>query len=237
MANAVTGLMLAAVAGVANATFTLPMKFARQWAWENIWFVWSVLALIALPVGAAVISIPSLQSVYREAGLGTMATIALCGAGWGDRPEAPRGEGRLGDRPPGVPVRQPAGRHTQYSRPGEVRRARPRERRPAEDAAVTNGDGRRATGDGRRATGDGRRANGRRATGDGRRATGDGRGATRATATDQRFAPCSSPSRRSPVARRPTSLPWDPRGDVLPRLLGITGDLSSMRISGRWSTT
>ena len=42
MANAVTGLMLAAVAGVANATFTLPMKFARQWAWENIWFVWAV---------------------------------------------------------------------------------------------------------------------------------------------------------------------------------------------------
>jgi L-rhamnose-H+ transport protein len=43
----------------------------------------SVLALIALPVGAAVISIPSLQSVYREAGLVTIATIALCGAGWG----------------------------------------------------------------------------------------------------------------------------------------------------------
>ena len=83
MANAVTGLMMAAVAGVANATFTLPMKFARQWAWENIWFVWSVLALIALPVGAAVISIPSPQSVYREAGLGTLTTIALCGAGWG----------------------------------------------------------------------------------------------------------------------------------------------------------
>ena len=42
-----------------------------------------ILALIVLPVGAAVISIPSLQSVYQEAGLGTMATIALCGAGWG----------------------------------------------------------------------------------------------------------------------------------------------------------
>ncbi len=83
MANAVTGLMLAAVAGVANATFTLPMKFARRWAWENIWFVWSVLALVALPVSAAVISIPSLQSVYRGAGLGTLAAIALCGAGWG----------------------------------------------------------------------------------------------------------------------------------------------------------
>jgi L-rhamnose-H+ transport protein len=83
MANAVTGLMLAAVAGVANATFTLPMKFARQWAWENIWIVWSVLALIALPVGAAVISIPSLQAVYQEAGPGTLTMIALCGAGWG----------------------------------------------------------------------------------------------------------------------------------------------------------
>lgn len=83
MAHAVAGLVLVTVAGVANATFTLPMKFARRWAWENIWLLWTILALIVLPVGAAVLSIPSLQSVYREAGVGTIAIIALCGAGWG----------------------------------------------------------------------------------------------------------------------------------------------------------
>jgi len=30
------------VAGVLNASFALPMKFTRRWAWENTWAVWSV---------------------------------------------------------------------------------------------------------------------------------------------------------------------------------------------------
>jgi L-rhamnose-H+ transport protein len=59
------------------------MKFARHWAWENTWLVWSFLALIVLPVSAAVLSIPSLALVYREAGPGALAIVAVCGAGWG----------------------------------------------------------------------------------------------------------------------------------------------------------
>jgi L-rhamnose-H+ transport protein len=59
------------------------MKFARHWAWENIWLVWSFLALLVLPVSAAMLSIPSLELVYRESGLGAVATVAVCGAGWG----------------------------------------------------------------------------------------------------------------------------------------------------------
>jgi L-rhamnose-H+ transport protein len=83
MTGAVPGLMLVTAAAVANATFTLPMKFARHWAWENIWLVWSFLALLVLPVCAAMLSIPSLELVYREAGFGAVAIVAVCGAGWG----------------------------------------------------------------------------------------------------------------------------------------------------------
>ena len=75
--------MLVTIAGIANATFTLPMKFARHWAWENVWLVWSVMALMVFPVCAAALSIPSLEAVYREAGIGPVAMVALCGAGWG----------------------------------------------------------------------------------------------------------------------------------------------------------
>jgi len=71
------------VAGVANATFALPMKFARQWAWENIWLAWTVFALVILPVATALASIPSLGAVYRDAGAGAIAVVMLCGAGWG----------------------------------------------------------------------------------------------------------------------------------------------------------
>jgi L-rhamnose-H+ transport protein len=78
-----SGLILVTVAGVANAMFALPMKFARQWAWENIWLAWTLFALVLLPVGAAIVSIPSLGAVYRDAGAGAIAVVMLCGAGWG----------------------------------------------------------------------------------------------------------------------------------------------------------
>jgi len=83
MTGAVPGLMLVTVAAVANATSTLPMKFARHWAWENIWLVWSFLALMILPASAAILFIPSLALVYREAGPVSVAIVAVCGAGWG----------------------------------------------------------------------------------------------------------------------------------------------------------
>src|SRR5664280_61250 len=53
MTGTVPGLMLVTIAGIANATFTLPMKFARHWAWENVWLVWSVMALMVFPVCGA----------------------------------------------------------------------------------------------------------------------------------------------------------------------------------------
>jgi L-rhamnose-H+ transport protein len=75
--------MLVTVAGVANATFALPMKFARQWAWENIWLAWTLCALVLLPIATAFASIPSLGAVYRDAGTHAIAIVTLCGAGWG----------------------------------------------------------------------------------------------------------------------------------------------------------
>lgn len=83
MTGAVTGLLLVTVAAAANATFTIPMKFARHRAWENIRLVWSFLTLLALPAAAAILFIPSLALVYREAGPGPMAIVTACGAGWG----------------------------------------------------------------------------------------------------------------------------------------------------------
>lgn len=83
MTGTASGLILVTVAGVANATFALPMKFARRWAWENIWIAWTVFALVLLPVATAIITIPSLGAVYGDAGFGSIAVVMLCGAGWG----------------------------------------------------------------------------------------------------------------------------------------------------------
>jgi L-rhamnose-H+ transport protein len=66
-----------------NASFTLPMKFTRKWAWENTWLAWSIFALILLPPIVTAITIPRLGAVYRDAGTGPILLAATFGAGWG----------------------------------------------------------------------------------------------------------------------------------------------------------
>jgi L-rhamnose-H+ transport protein len=83
MDNASTGFLLLVVAGVLNASFALPMKFTRRWAWENTWAVWSALALLLMPLTAAVITVPQLSHVYAQAGTRSVALVAACGLGWG----------------------------------------------------------------------------------------------------------------------------------------------------------
>src|SRR5258707_12522838 len=84
MDNASTGFLLLVVAGVLNASFALPMKFTRRWAWENTWAVWSALALLLMPLTAAVITVPQLSHVYAQAGTRSVALVAACGLGWGN---------------------------------------------------------------------------------------------------------------------------------------------------------
>lgn len=83
MTGTISGLTFVTIAGVANASFALPMKFTRRWAWENVWISWTFLALLLLPAVVAILSIPSLGAVYRDAGSGSIAVVMVCGAGWG----------------------------------------------------------------------------------------------------------------------------------------------------------
>ncbi|HEY4000763.1 MAG TPA: L-rhamnose/proton symporter RhaT [Candidatus Xenobia bacterium] len=78
-----TGLVLLLAAGVMNATFALPMKFTKQWSWENTWLVWSILALLVLPPIMGFATVPGLGGVYHQAPPGLVLKVALCGAGWG----------------------------------------------------------------------------------------------------------------------------------------------------------
>lgn len=82
MDGASGGFALLVVAGVMNASFTLPMKFTKKWAWENTWAVWSLCALIVMPLIAAIATVPRLGTVYG-AEPGSVLLVALCGLGWG----------------------------------------------------------------------------------------------------------------------------------------------------------
>jgi L-rhamnose-H+ transport protein len=83
MDQAGVGFMILLVAGVMNASFTLPMKFTRNWNWENTWLIWTLFALVIFPPIAAFSTIPHLGQLYGEVAAGLVVTVAIFGAGWG----------------------------------------------------------------------------------------------------------------------------------------------------------
>jgi L-rhamnose-H+ transport protein len=83
MDQAGVGFLILLVAGVMNASFTLPMKFTRNWNWENTWLVWTLFALVILPPLTAFATIPNLWQLYGEVATGLVVTVAIFGAGWG----------------------------------------------------------------------------------------------------------------------------------------------------------
>lgn len=83
MTSAASGLLILALAGVMNASFTLPMKYARRWAWENTWLAWTLFALLALPIAVTCETVPDLSAVYHATAFGVVMDVILFGAGWG----------------------------------------------------------------------------------------------------------------------------------------------------------
>jgi L-rhamnose-H+ transport protein len=83
MSSTGCGIATLIVAGVTNASFTMPMKYARKWAWENTWLAWTVFALVVLPLAAALATIPKLLIVYHAASPDIILEVCVFGAGWG----------------------------------------------------------------------------------------------------------------------------------------------------------
>ena len=83
MQQTTAGLLILIVAGLINASFTLPMKFTRKWAWENTWLAWTVYALWILPVAVTLVFVPQTVAVYSHVSGGVIVKVAIFGAGWG----------------------------------------------------------------------------------------------------------------------------------------------------------
>ncbi len=83
MSSAASGLSILVLAGVMNASFTLPMKFTRRWAWENTWLAWTIFALLVLPPLVTYGTVPHLREVYRSTANGLLLEVIGFGAGWG----------------------------------------------------------------------------------------------------------------------------------------------------------
>jgi len=77
------GIVLTLVAGLMSGNCMLPMKFVRFWKWENVWLVFSVISLIALPWALAFALVGKLFAIYGTLSTSQLAVPILFGAGWG----------------------------------------------------------------------------------------------------------------------------------------------------------
>ncbi len=62
-----SGFAMVLVAGAMNGSFAVPMKWTREWAWENTWLAWSLIGLLFFPAILAVSNLPALGEFYRQA--------------------------------------------------------------------------------------------------------------------------------------------------------------------------
>ncbi|HZP01642.1 MAG TPA: L-rhamnose/proton symporter RhaT, partial [Terriglobia bacterium] len=77
------GMAIIFVSGALNGSFALPMKYTRQWKWENTWLVFAVTALLVLPWLLAAGFIPRLAQVFLGSSGRALAAPLVFGFLWG----------------------------------------------------------------------------------------------------------------------------------------------------------
>ncbi len=81
--NIAEAIALIFLAALMNATYTLPMKLNRQWAWEHSWFAFTFLGVAIVPTLIAMATVPGLWTIYPQIPVSTLFKMAVFGATWG----------------------------------------------------------------------------------------------------------------------------------------------------------
>ena len=81
--SSVLGMAVFALGGFAGATFLLPARGVKGWAYETWWMFYCVLGLIICPPVICAITVPDFWSVTMSAGPKTLLQCAFFGAIWG----------------------------------------------------------------------------------------------------------------------------------------------------------
>jgi L-rhamnose-H+ transport protein len=77
------GLLLVIVGGVMEGAYSIPLKYARKWEWENMWGTGSLAALLLVPWPLAWLTVPNLMGALSDASATSILAAILFGAGWG----------------------------------------------------------------------------------------------------------------------------------------------------------
>jgi L-rhamnose-H+ transport protein len=79
----VLGVLLHAIGGLAAASFYIPYKKVRHWAWENYWLVGGFVSWIIAPWVLAMLILPQTPAILAQASVKTILWTVLFGAVWG----------------------------------------------------------------------------------------------------------------------------------------------------------
>ena len=77
------GVLMYLSGGLLGASFYLPFKKVKGWAWESYWLIYCITALVLVPWVLAVIFSPNVFSVLRSAESDRLLKCYLFGAMWG----------------------------------------------------------------------------------------------------------------------------------------------------------
>src|SRR5690348_4450053 len=77
------GLSLALASGVICGGCMLPLRLLRHWKWENLWLVFSLVALLVAPWSLALLLLPGVFATYLCIPKMQIAVPLLFGLGWG----------------------------------------------------------------------------------------------------------------------------------------------------------
>ena len=81
--NTIFGMMVFALGGLAGATFLIPARGVKNWAYETWWMFYCVVGLIVCPPVICAITVPDFWAVTMSAEPKTLLQCATFGAGWG----------------------------------------------------------------------------------------------------------------------------------------------------------
>jgi L-rhamnose-H+ transport protein len=82
-ANPLLGVLLHAIGGLASASFYIPFRGVKHWAWETYWLVGGVFSWIIAPWAAAFLLIPHLFEVLRDSPAESLFWTYFFGVLWG----------------------------------------------------------------------------------------------------------------------------------------------------------
>jgi len=77
------GMSVILFSGLLNGTFAMPMKYSRNWKWETLWLVFSLVGMILVPATLAIALVPGLLHVYSTVSLRALLLPMAFGLVWG----------------------------------------------------------------------------------------------------------------------------------------------------------